>query len=463
MQIKAKIIDNSYANPAIRAIENNDVLGLRALLDEGKIPDLEYAFTGVGNNDTSPEILDLLVEYNALPEGVSLSTLKFVLFAMGNARIPVSDFWDKPDLNLNGYSKKPSPMELFASAGNTQSVLALIQRGVTTRPISSILDGIHPTHFMGCDLLNINAFKAQITSKFIGTEFYNLEKKCMTLEILLSHPTSELDTLIATDNKFPYYGVQYLAFFSWAAMNDKDTLFNLPYFKQLFQKNYSSAKEAIVVAAAFGSVNFLKRAILENLVEAKDIAKACNIAAANGDNSLLITLMTIPQSEKIHKEDFVRKVSGIYFFENPKSPLFWAVRNGHTQTAEILLKAGASPNDPIDTFSSSSYLQLATKYKHTELMKLLLRHGAFVNHQNSLGYTALHDAAEGNLSDAIEILLAAGADKNLANSSGDRPLNSIQEKEMRVGSSSASSSSQKFFSNGGLSSGNNYSSTKCKL
>lgn len=207
--------------------------------------------------------------------------------------------------------------------------------------------------------------------------------------------------------------MQFLPFFAWAAKNDKVELFNLSYFKRLFQKDKNSAKEAIVVAAVYGSISFLTRATQEGLVSSEDIAKACSIAAANHDNTLLNALISISRSLGI-------KSSG--------SALFWAIRNGHVDTAEILLKAGEPLNDHNDEFmGEDSYLQLATRCGHMKLMKLLISYKADINHQDALGHTALHNAAEKNNLKALEILVTAGADINLADKEGRKPLDGLKD------------------------------------
>lgn len=79
----------------------------------------------------------------------------------------------------------------------------------------------------------------------------------------------------------------------------------------------------------------------------------------------------------------------------------------------ILLKAGADPNKP-DT-KGQTPLHFAAEHKAADAIKALLAAGAKVNAQNKEGETPLFCAVEeGAGLDIVKILLAAGADPNIA-------------------------------------------------
>ena len=68
----------------------------------------------------------------------------------------------------------------------------------------------------------------------------------------------------------------------------------------------------------------------------------------------------------------------------------------------------------------------AIKWSHFAAAERLLRHGADVNFQNSMGMTALHFLLKKN-SDRkhVEMLVRHGADPTLANAEGIRPLDMV--------------------------------------
>jgi ankyrin repeat protein len=72
-------------------------------------------------------------------------------------------------------------------------------------------------------------------------------------------------------------------------------------------------------------------------------------------------------------------------------------------------------------------LQWAAQRNHPEIVRVLLRAGASVNHRCSAGFTPLHDAArEGNI-EIVGLLLEAGARVDLMNKFGWTPLRSAAE------------------------------------
>lgn len=106
-----------------RAVNHKDSTLIEELLYNGYKPD----YTTISFSDellptysicyVRPENLDVLAKYNAFPFGVSLATVKFVAFAHGNRNIVWEDFWDKPNLNLNGIDGYRHPALALATYG----------------------------------------------------------------------------------------------------------------------------------------------------------------------------------------------------------------------------------------------------------------------------------------------------------------------------------------------------------
>lgn len=111
-----------------------------------------------------------------------------------------------------------------------------------------------------------------------------------------------------------------------------------------------------------------------------------------------------------------------------RNALSIAAETGNSQIAEFLLKNGADVNNrqysisgkpPGTTFqqeaivlSGRTPLHWAIAKKHTDIVKLLLQHGANPNVRNSAGRTVLQEACYTDLPESVELLLQSGADVN---------------------------------------------------
>ncbi|KAI9929342.1 hypothetical protein MW887_000810 [Aspergillus wentii] len=98
--------------------------------------------------------------------------------------------------------------------------------------------------------------------------------------------------------------------------------------------------------------------------------------------------------------------------------IFWAVKNGHIELADFLLRAGTSPH------SKNRFGQTPVFYAHTHggILQLLLDAGANVNQQDFDGNTPLKRISDDGNYEEIKLLLDAGADVNCANCFGLTPL-----------------------------------------
>ena len=92
------------------------------------------------------------------------------------------------------------------------------------------------------------------------------------------------------------------------------------------------------------------------------------------------------------------------------TPLLFAARHGHMESARLLLAAGANVDNP--AANGASPLVVATHSGHTAFAQFLLAEGADPDAIGA-GYTALHAAVlRGDLT-TVEALLAHGADPNI--------------------------------------------------
>ena len=95
--------------------------------------------------------------------------------------------------------------------------------------------------------------------------------------------------------------------------------------------------------------------------------------------------------------------------------------------AEGLIERGADVNARTVDFGKTP-LHEALDSGDTELVRLLLEHGADPNATDVEGRTLLHWAAEGAAAPTIELLLDHGADPTLKNADGDTPLDIVSRR-----------------------------------
>jgi ankyrin repeat protein len=94
-----------------------------------------------------------------------------------------------------------------------------------------------------------------------------------------------------------------------------------------------------------------------------------------------------------------------------RTPLFYAVQNGHEAVVRLLLehKANVDAKDQ-DTRTA---LQMAAKGGHERVVKLLLEYKADINSKGEHGETALHKAVAGGHLEVVQLLLDYKADVNV--------------------------------------------------
>jgi ankyrin repeat protein len=92
------------------------------------------------------------------------------------------------------------------------------------------------------------------------------------------------------------------------------------------------------------------------------------------------------------------------------TPLMWAVRNGHSAMAKLLLRKGADINAPGGFYGNALYI--ASVESHEAIVKLLLDNGANINAHGGFYSNALQAVSvEGNLA-LVKLLIEKGADVN---------------------------------------------------
>ena len=120
----------------------------------------------------------------------------------------------------------------------------------------------------------------------------------------------------------------------------------------------------------------------------------------------------------------IAKLFGVKKFDSKAiaSPnLSGAVFIGDLAAVKRALTDGADPNAQ-DPQSGSTMLSIAALMGHTEIVALLLEHGADVNAKSRDGGTALHAAAFLGRVETVKLLLEKGADTTLQNNMGSTAI-----------------------------------------
>lgn len=108
-------------------------------------------------------------------------------------------------------------------------------------------------------------------------------------------------------------------------------------------------------------------------------------------------------------------------------PLGLACYFGHLDSAEYLVKAGASINSHSTNDVKAAPIHSATAGGHHKVVKMLLDNRADPNIREQGGHTPLHIAAQNGNAEMIRTILFGGADMNLKNDEGKTPLKVAME------------------------------------
>ena len=104
------------------------------------------------------------------------------------------------------------------------------------------------------------------------------------------------------------------------------------------------------------------------------------------------------------------------------------VAESHTDTAQVLLKAGADVD--AKNVLGETALHRAASNGHTETVEILLKAGADVNVEDDKSYTPLMGAAAANQTETVRALLKEGADVNARDKDGDTALAYTDDDEL---------------------------------
>jgi tetratricopeptide (TPR) repeat protein len=422
--IVPKESDQIGNNPLIKAILSEDFDEVLFLLKQGyklATTDLPKVFNHNAPNNTHPEILHLLDKYKALPKNISVSTLKFILYLLGNKNIGLKDFLNEFNLNLNGCAELMSPMRLAVRGGIESMVEFLIAMHVQERPLHwlFLIHSVHKSNFTNLDILdicgaknNIADFKCKIVAIF-STK--NMQNKCKIAELFIKNPTSALYSAIEADSD----QFLFMPFFAWAAMNNRSELFDNNCFKKLVAICPEVAAQSLKIAILFGAKNYVVRAIYS--LGTGVIKPALLTAVISEDLNILKCVVHSLSQFKLTLRNISININRV---------LFSAVRLENLKLVTYLLKKGMNPNI---YDSEGSTLHLAVRLGNIKLIELLINKNAQIDCNNSFNkITPLHEAILAKQWHvAVYLVNNFGADIHIKDKKGKTALDYIDDEELK--------------------------------
>ena len=131
-----------------------------------------------------------------------------------------------------------------------------------------------------------------------------------------------------------------------------------------------------------------------------------DIFSAIGSRNRRSVARMLEEDPNCHKSKFI-------------TPLIWAVISGERSIVEMLLKAGANPNEKQQRWMQDNPLVAATAHQQDHLIQLLLDYGAKVNSRNTFKWSIpLTSAVRWGTHRAVRILLEAGANPSVVSDPG---------------------------------------------
>jgi ankyrin repeat protein len=172
---------------------------------------------------------------------------------------------------------------------------------------------------------------------------------------------------------------------------------------------------ALIAAAAKGNAQAVQLLLGDGAsVGAADEQGVTALIAAAYGNHIAVARLLIEAGADVNRQDQTRQ-----------SAYLIATSDGHLDLLRLTLAAGADVHRT-DSYYGTGLIRAADR-GHVEIIRELLKPGIRVDHGNRLGWTALLEAiilgdGEARHTEVVRLLVASGADVNLADSNGVSPL-----------------------------------------
>jgi hypothetical protein len=172
---------------------------------------------------------------------------------------------------------------------------------------------------------------------------------------------------------------------------------------------------ALIDAAATGDAAAVRRLLAEGVgIAARDATGRTALLAATQGNHVEAARVLMEAGADVNAQDAIRD-----------SPFLLAGARGHTEIVRLAL--ARNPDFRVTNRYGGTALIPACHYGHVETVRVLLGSAIPVDHVNDLGWTALLEAivlGDGGPAhtDIVRLLVAHGANVNLADRGGVTPL-----------------------------------------
>ncbi len=183
--------------------------------------------------------------------------------------------------------------------------------------------------------------------------------------------------------------------------------------------------QALIRAAEGNDVALVRQLVADGAdLRARDGRGRTALMAATYQNHVESAGLLIKAGADVNAQDAMQN-----------SPLLLAGASGYLEILKLTLAAG--PDFTVYNRFGGTALIPACERGYVEVVRELLKTTINVNHVNRLGWTALLEAillSDGGTThqDIVRLLLAAGADPNLADQDGVTPLRHARQKGYRV-------------------------------
>lgn len=177
----------------------------------------------------------------------------------------------------------------------------------------------------------------------------------------------------------------------------------------------SSPDAALIDAAGRGDVGGVRRALAAGArVTARDAQGRTALLAATQGNRVEVARLLVEAGSDVNAKDAI-----------DDSPYLLAGARGHVEILKLALANGADLRS-VNRYGGTALIP-ACHYGHVEAVRVLLATPIDVDHVNRLGWTALLEAVilgDGGPAhrEIVRLLLARGANPNLADRDGVTPL-----------------------------------------
>ncbi|XP_053315646.1 ankyrin repeat and SOCS box protein 3 [Spea bombifrons] len=181
-----------------------------------------------------------------------------------------------------------------------------------------------------------------------------------------------------------------------------------------FSEAYTDRCSSVGHAARRGDIKSLKKLIKKGCsVDVPDNRGWMPIheaASSNASGCLQLLINTAPSRSYIKSKTF-----------ESETALHLAAKSGSLRCAQLLLQAGADPDEV--TNEETTALFLAVEGGYIDIVKLLIKNKANVNGPHSCsGWNPLHQAAFMERTDILQLLLESGVDKECEDDFGITPV-----------------------------------------